>query len=104
MAAWAIMKSRGSFVGKGHYVNHHEPNEHPKKMRLELNLQSTAVMGSKMKSCMQIRIRENTSMHSGGVETGITLTIEQAKELTDILLDAIHYVIPAREKRFPKHS
>ncbi len=90
---------RGSFACKGYYVNHHEKNSHSRTMRLEINQQwiadaKTARKWRAPKQNIQIRLRENTSLRSGGCETGITLTVEQAKQLTEILLHAIYYALP----------
>jgi hypothetical protein len=90
---------RGSFACKGYYVNHHENKSHSRKMRLEINQQwianaKTARKWRAPEQNIQLRLRENTSLRSGGCETGITLTIEQAKQLAEMLSHAIYYALP----------
>ena len=92
-------RGRASIVGSGYYVNHQETNSHSRKMRLEINQQwiadaKTARRWRAPRQNIQIRLREKTSLRSGGCETGITLTIEQAKQLTEILLHTIYYALP----------
>jgi hypothetical protein len=92
-------RTRVSFACKGYYVNHHEKNSHSRKMRLEIKQQwiadaKTAKTWRAPEQSLRIRLRENSSLRSGGCETGITLTIEQAKQLAEILLHAIYYALP----------
>jgi len=92
------MANRQGFTGEGYYLNHHEKKSHSGQMRFELNLQTldknaAKKFGVPMEN-IQIRMRENTPLRTGGCEIGMTLTIEQAKELVDVLLDGLFYDLP----------
>jgi hypothetical protein len=87
-------------TGDGYYMNHHSvKTSHESRMRLELKLHSVVDdKTAKKLRCPAVSIfltlREDTPYTKGGCETGIELTLEQAKELFAVLLDITEYVVP----------
>lgn len=83
-------------VGDGYY-KHHGRGEHVHKrdMRLDVGLQ---VWDKRER--VQIHLGENAGGIRTKCETNIALTIEQAKELLDALLDITEYTLPQIRKTF----
>ena len=85
-----------NLVSDGYYI-HHGKNEHvcKREMRLDVSLQ---VWGKKER--VQIHLGENTGKIKGKCETNIALTLAQAEELLEVLLDITKYTLPEIRKTF----
>ena len=91
-------QSKIAIKAPGYYLNHGEKESHREPMRIEANLQTGFAQEPDgiPADTVWLRIREDTPMSSGGCETGIRLTIQEADKLLSALLDIIHYVLPER--------
>lgn len=88
----------------GHYLNHLERTSNPGPMRIDVNLgygkdaTGAVQVSADANDRVWIRIREDTPPSTGGCETAICLSIEEADRLHSRLLDLIHYALPERRQ------
>ena len=104
-----MSESKIDIRAEGYFLNHLEKNSQRCVMRLEGNLQKgiehlSLDAESTSDECVWIRIRENTPMSTGGCETGIRLSIEEADRLLTSLLEIIHYTLPEVRKLDDPHE
>ena len=86
-------------VRLGYYINHGRKREHVCKMRLDVALHTFDDDKGGTEERVQIHLLEAALPKSGWCETNIALTIPQAEELLDVLLDITKYVLPEDRKR-----
>jgi hypothetical protein len=89
-------KESFSVSGDGYFVNHGTKKVNSCKMILDVKYQTIGHKDGTLDEFVQVFLREKGSRRIGYkyCETNVQLTMEEAKELLDVLLDITAYVSP----------